>query len=125
MTLVTRIFTFFWDFFSCKPLRLKEKRRAEPSKKIVPKTYRGFFPRPGMCLNDPMYVEMTCRDEGCEAKREASWSAERQFRFRTPRWKAALARPRSKTRRLFGRPSKSIRSNQAKSNPGRIQVDLG
>ena len=34
-------------------------------KKSCQKHYGRFFVHAGMCLNSPMYVEMTCREEGC------------------------------------------------------------
>jgi len=57
------------------------------------------LPRPG---SGPGGMKAFC------LAREASWSAERQFRLRTHGWKAALARAHSKTCRPVACQSKPI-----------------
>ena len=60
------VFTCFWDSRLFQTLAPQgEPARERLQNKSCLKTYRRFFVRSGMCLTDPMKVEMTGRDEGC------------------------------------------------------------
>ena len=116
-------FPSFSRFVPSQAVYCQTQATIQPfQKKSCQKHYRRFYGRPRICHNHRMTVEMTGRNGGCKgwtavkrrpALREASWSAERQFRFRAPRWKAALARPHSKTCRPFRRQSHPITPNQS------------
>jgi len=61
------VFTCFWDsrlFQTIAPQG--EPARGRLKNKSCLKTYRRFFVHSRMCLNKPVKVEMTGRDEGCE-----------------------------------------------------------
>jgi len=59
------VFTCFWDSRLFQTLAPQgEPAGGRLQNKSCLKTYRRFFVRSGMCLNDPMKVEMTGRDEG-------------------------------------------------------------
>jgi len=60
------VFTCFWDSRLFQTLAPQgEPALGRLQNKSCLKTYRRFFVRSGMCLNDPMKVVMTGRDEGC------------------------------------------------------------
>ena len=60
------VFTCFWDSRLFQTLAPQgEPARGRLQNKSCLKTYRRFFVRSGMCLNKPVKVEMTGRDEGC------------------------------------------------------------
>jgi hypothetical protein len=60
------VFTFFWDSGLSQTLAPQgEPARGRLQNKSCLKTYRRFFVRSGMCLNKPVKVVMTGRDEGC------------------------------------------------------------
>jgi len=61
------VFTCFWDSRLFQTLAPQgEPARGRLQNKSYLKTYRRFFVRSGMCLNIPMKVVLTDRDEGCE-----------------------------------------------------------
>jgi hypothetical protein len=63
------VFTCFWDSRLFQTLAPQgEPAPGRLRNKSCLKTYRRFFVRSGMCLNDPVKVEMTGRDEGCERR---------------------------------------------------------
>jgi len=60
------VFTCFWDSWLFQTLAPQgEPAVGRLQNKSYLKTYRRFFVRSGMCLNDPVKVEMTGWDEGC------------------------------------------------------------
>jgi len=63
------VFTCFWDSWLFQTLAPQgEPAGGSLQNKSCLKTYRRFFVRSGMCSNDPVKVELTGRDEGCERR---------------------------------------------------------
>jgi hypothetical protein len=60
------VFTGFWDCLALQVVVYESQAAAgHLQNKSCLKTYRRFFVRSRMCLNKPVKVEMTGRDEGC------------------------------------------------------------
>jgi hypothetical protein len=95
-------FSAFSGFSPSQAIALQGQASLQPlQNKSYLKSYRRFSACPTLCHNRRMKVELTGRSEGCRgwtamkrrsASREAFWSAERQFRFRTTRRRAVLVR---------------------------------
>ena len=125
---ILHFFSWFIDFscfFQSQPVAFQTQAAIQPlPKKSCQKHYRRFFVRSRMCFNGVVKVGQSIRPEPGMRRmdgdkkpprlaREAFWTAERQFRFRTTRRNAPLPRTHCKICRPFGCLPTTIKANQS------------